>query len=195
MWRFSPGNSSRETPARVGRTLAPHDSVSVADEEQNLRRVRERCEVDLILRVAESCREDAQDRIGHRKVLLAGDSSVLDGEAASTRIADHEHGQSVEIDALCRRANPVCDELHRLGFVVHLVARVEHDAPAGDEMRNPREVVLRRRLGRAALAVEVDDEVLRSTGRAVDPDARGTLADRPLGGTQSLLALAAATAE
>ena len=183
---FSPGNpAALRRSARVRRAPGVHHRVEVADQEQDLRRVGKRREVDLLLRIAERRREDAHDRIGHRQLLLARDGSVLDGQAASTRVADHEHRQVVEIDALRGGPDPVRDELHRLGLVLHFVARVEDDAPPGDEVLDPGQVVVRLGFVRAALAVEVDDEVLRLPGRAVDPDSRGALADRPLGGCRS----------
>src|SRR5436309_10329506 len=47
-------------------------------------------------------------------------------------------------------------------------------------MLQPCDVVLRRLLGRAAIAVEEDDERARLALRRVEPDLLGTAADRPL---------------
>ena len=87
------------------------------------------------------------------------------------------------------RLDPGDDERHRVGLVRHLVAWVDDDAAALDEVVDPRQVVGGRRLLRAALPVEVDDDVLRLTGRAVEPDAGRALADRTFRGrlAQALL--------
>jgi len=57
----------------------------------------------------------------------------------------------------------------------------ERGSPALDQVLDPRQVVDRRGFLRAALAVEVDDDVLRLSGGPVEPDSRRALADRPLG--------------
>ena len=149
------------------RTEIADDLVAIPDENEDGCLARDPRQI--LLWVLSGCGKDREKR-ARRKRGACRTSRPIHDESPAARIADHRN----QWVSQCLHAGSYRVDDVRHGVVVaghELVAGIEHGVPAGREMAEPRAVVLRRVLERAAVPVDEDDDASRRTVRGPEhPD-------------------------